>query len=137
MHLHNTDRHVVLVFSDSDTIGRYHERKSIGMDAGDGVKRIGRADQPQQLAGRAGSLRELLLSRRSFTTFSCRYGLAEPQPQLRGAVKTFFRVNGAQHRVLRVYLSTLAHLACCTRSSLRILHFDFGASLISRERLGA
>ena len=51
------------------------------MDAGDGVKRIGRADQPQQLAGRAGSLRELLLSRRSFSAFSCRYGLAEPQPQ--------------------------------------------------------
>ena len=40
------------------------------MDAGDGVKRIGRADQPQQLAGRAGSLRALLLSRRSFSTFS-------------------------------------------------------------------
>ena len=38
------------------------------MDAGDGVKRIGRADQPQQLAGRAGSLRALLLSRRSFST---------------------------------------------------------------------
>ena len=51
------------------------------MDAGDGVKRIGRADQPQQLAGRAGSLRELLLSRRLFSTFSCRYSLAEPQPQ--------------------------------------------------------
>ena len=47
------------------------------------MKRIGRADQPQhqQLAGRAGSLRALLLSRRSFSTFSCRYGLAEPQPQ--------------------------------------------------------
>ena len=53
------------------------------MDAGDGVKRIGRADQPQQLAGRAGSLRELLLSRRSFTTFSCRCGWAKPQPQRR------------------------------------------------------
>ena len=51
------------------------------MDAGDGVKRIGRADQPQQLAGRAGSLRELLLSRRSFSAFSCRYSFAEPQPQ--------------------------------------------------------
>ena len=51
------------------------------MDAGDGVKRIGRADQPQQLAGRAGSLRALLLSRRSFSTFSCRYSLAGPQPQ--------------------------------------------------------
>ena len=51
------------------------------MDAGDGVKRIGRADQPQQLAGRAGSLRALLLSRRSFSTFSCRYSFAEPQPQ--------------------------------------------------------
>ena len=51
------------------------------MDAGDGVKRIGRADQPQQLAGRAGSLRALLLSRRSFSTFSCRYGWAKPQPQ--------------------------------------------------------
>ena len=47
------------------------------MGAGDGVKRIGRADQPQQLAGRAGSLRELLLSRRLFSTFSCRYSLAE------------------------------------------------------------
>ena len=58
-----------------------HERKSIGMGAGDGVKRIGRADQPQQLAGRAGSLRELLLSRRSFSAFSCRYSFAEPQPQ--------------------------------------------------------
>ena len=51
------------------------------MGAGDGVKRIGRADQPQQLAGRAGSLRALLLSRRSFSTFSCRYSFAEPQPQ--------------------------------------------------------
>ena len=53
------------------------------MGAGDGVKRIGRADQPQQLAGRAGSLRELLLSRRSFSAFcfSCRYSFAEPQPQ--------------------------------------------------------
>ena len=51
------------------------------MDAGDGVKRIGRADQPQQLAGRAGSLRALLLSRRSFSTFSCRDGWAKPQPQ--------------------------------------------------------
>ena len=51
------------------------------MGAGDGVKRIGRADQPQQLAGRAGSLRARLLSRRSFSTFSCRDGWAKPQPQ--------------------------------------------------------
>ena len=48
-----------------------------------GVKRIGRADQPQQLAGRAGSLRALLLSRRSFSTFSCRCGPAKFQPQRR------------------------------------------------------
>ena len=47
----------------------------------DGVKRIGRADQPQQLAGRADSVRALLLSRRSFSTFSCRYGWAKPQSQ--------------------------------------------------------
>ena len=51
------------------------------MGAGDGVKRIGRTDQPQQLAGRADSLRELLLSRRSFSTFSCRCGWAKQKPQ--------------------------------------------------------
>ena len=58
---------------------RHQERKSIGMGAGDAVKRIGRADQPQQLAGPADAPRELFLSRRSISTFSRRYGLAEPQ----------------------------------------------------------
>jgi len=49
------------------------------MGAGNAVKRIGRADQSQQLAGPADAPRELFLSRRSISTFSRRYGLAEPQ----------------------------------------------------------
>ena len=53
------------------------------MCAGDRVKRIGRADQPRQLAGSADTPREQILSRRWFCAFSRRYGLAEPQLQRR------------------------------------------------------
>ena len=53
------------------------------MGAGDRVKRIGRADQPRQLAGSADTPREQILSRRWFCAFSRRYGLAEPQLQRR------------------------------------------------------
>ena len=51
------------------------------MRAGDPVKRFGRADKARQLAGRADAPRELLLSRRSFSAFSCRDGWAKPQSQ--------------------------------------------------------
>ena len=53
------------------------------MCAGDRVKRIGRADQPRQLAGSAEAPREQILSRRWFGAISRRYSLAEPQPQRR------------------------------------------------------
>ena len=53
------------------------------MSAGDRAKRIGRADQPRQLAGSADTPREQILSRRWFGAFSRRYSLAEPQLQRR------------------------------------------------------
>ena len=53
------------------------------MCAGDQVKRIGRDDQPRQLAGSTDTPREQILSRRWFCAFSRRYGSAQPQLQRR------------------------------------------------------
>ena len=53
------------------------------MRAGNPVKRIGRADQPRQLAGSADAPREQILSGRWFCVICRRNGFAQPQLQRR------------------------------------------------------
>ena len=79
------------------------EGRHIGVCAGDRANRIGRADQPRQLAGSADAPREQTLTRRWICAISRREGFAQPQLQranrIARASKYAWRLLLSMHRL--------------------------------------